>query len=91
MRHTGRPGTPANQSRRPSGVDFRSELGLLKAALIYADNVRLVSVGASTVATLDELRRMPASAKLGLIRNLSPLMQADATPEKPHNTTAQRA
>lgn len=43
-------------TRRTKGVDFRSELGLLKAALLYADNVRLVSVGASTVATLDDLR-----------------------------------
>ncbi len=72
--------------RRSRGVDFRGELGLLKAALLYADQVRLVSVGGSTVATLDELRRMPAAAKLELIRKLLPLMQPDATPESLQNT-----
>ena len=65
-------------SRGPEGVDFRGELGLLKAALLYADCVRLVSVGGSTVASLDELRRMPAPAKLKLIHKLLPLMKPDA-------------
>jgi hypothetical protein len=41
--------------RGPGGVDFREEIGLLKAALLYADHVRLVSVGGSTVTSLDEL------------------------------------
>ncbi len=67
--------------RHSRGVDFRGELGLLKAALLYADHVRLVSVGGSTVASLDELRRMPTAPKLELIRKLLPLMQRDASPE----------
>ena len=67
--------------RGPSGVDFREEIGLLKAALLYADHVRLVSVGGSTVASLDELSRMPPLPKLELIRKLLPLMQPDASPE----------
>jgi hypothetical protein len=65
----------------PGGVDFREEIGLLKAALLYADHVRLVSVGGSTVASLDELSRMPPLPKLELIRKLLPLMQPDASPE----------
>ena len=65
----------------PSGVDFREELGLLKAALLYADRVRLVSVGGSTVASLDDLSRMPPLPKLNLIRNLLPLMQPNASTE----------
>ena len=62
-------------------VDFRNELGLLKAALLYADRVRLVSVGGSTIASLDELRRMPTSPKLALIRKLLPLTNPEASPE----------
>ena len=64
---------------RSRGVDFRSELGLLKAALLYADHVRLVSVGASTVAAFDALGKMPAAAKLELIRDLLPQMRPDAS------------
>jgi hypothetical protein len=67
--------------RGPGGVDFREEIGLLKAALLYADHVRLVSVGGSTVASLDELSRMPPLPKLELIRKMLPLMQPDASPE----------
>ncbi|MDQ3603259.1 MAG: hypothetical protein M3385_05305 [Actinomycetota bacterium] len=67
-------------------MDFRGELGLLKAARLYADRVRLVSVGGSTVAALDELRKMPLSPKLELIRKLLPLMQSDASPETSQET-----
>jgi hypothetical protein len=67
--------------RGPGGVDFREEIGLLKAALLYADHVRLVSVGGSTVASLDELSRMPPLPKLDLVRKMLPLMQPDASPE----------
>jgi hypothetical protein len=67
--------------RGPGGVDFREEIGLLKAALLYADHVRLVSVGGSTVTSLDELSRMPPLPKLELIRKMLPLMQPDASPE----------
>lgn len=59
--------------RGPGGVDFREEIGLLKAALLYADHVRLVSVGGSTVASLDELSGMPPLPKLELIRKMLPL------------------
>jgi hypothetical protein len=67
-------------------VDFGAEIGLLKAALLYADRVRLVSVGGSTVASLDELRTMPPLQKLKLIRKLLPLMQPDASPETSRET-----
>ena len=46
--------------RRSRGIDFRGELGLLKAAILYADHVRLVSVGGSTVATSVEPLRSPS-------------------------------
>ena len=59
-------------------------MGLLKAALLYADHVRLVSVGASTVATFDALGKMPA-AKLELIRDLLPQMRPDASPQDLQN------
>ena len=65
--------------RGPGGVDFREEIGLLKAALLYADHVRLVSVGGSTVASLDELSRMPPLPKLELIRKMLPLMLEDGS------------
>jgi hypothetical protein len=66
-------------SRRAGGVDFRGELGLLKAALLYADHVELCSVGASFMSSLDELGKLPTLEKLALMRRLMPIVQPDAT------------
>jgi hypothetical protein len=63
-------------------VDFRGELGLLKAALLYADRVELVSVGASFMGSLDELGRMRTEARLALMRKLMPLVDPGASPEQ---------
>ena len=37
-------GSLRHTSRRAGEVDFEGELGLLKAALLYADRVELISV-----------------------------------------------
>jgi hypothetical protein len=66
-------------------VDFRGELGLLKAALLYADRVELVSVGASFMASLDELGNLPTPAKLALMGRIMPMVQPDATDQELNN------
>ncbi len=72
LRHTGR--------RRK--VDFRGELGLLKAALLYADRVQLVSVGASTVAAFDKLGNLSTQKKLDFVRQQLPEVYPNASPQE---------
>jgi hypothetical protein len=60
-------------------VDFRGELGLLKAALLYADRVELCSVGASFMSSLDKLGNLPTVEKLALMRRIMPIVHPDAT------------
>lgn len=52
---------------------------MLKAALLYADRVELVSVGASFMASLDNLGAMPMPAKLALMRRLMPIVEPGAS------------
>ncbi len=66
--------------------DFERELDLLKAALLYADRVRLCSVGASFMSGLDDLSNMSLDGKLALIRKYLPVIQPGATPEQLETT-----
>ena len=43
-------------------------MGLLKAALLYADRVKLCSVGASFMSALDDLRNMDLKGKSNIVR-----------------------
>ena len=60
------------------GIDFREELGLVKAALLYADEVELVSVAGSFVASLDRLGRLPTIEQLEVMRRILPKVEPDA-------------
>ncbi len=75
-------GSLRHTSRRAGGADFQGELGLLKAALLYADSVELVSVGASFVAGLDGLGKLPTPEKLALMRRFMPDMDLGGSPKE---------
>lgn len=66
-------------SRRAGGADFRSELGLVKSALLYADQVELVSVAASFVDGLDRLGKLSTPEQLALMRRVLPVVEPDAS------------
>ncbi len=66
--------------------DFERELDLLKAALLYADRVKLCSVGASFMSALDDLGNMDLDGKLAMIDEYLPIIEPDATPEQLENT-----
>jgi hypothetical protein len=66
--------------------DFERELDLLKAALLYADRVRMCSVGASFMSGLDDLSNMSLDGKLAVIRKYLPVVEPGATPEQLERT-----
>lgn len=72
-------------SRRAGGADFRSELGLVKSALLYADEVELVSVAASFMDSLDRLGKLPTLEQLALMRRLLPVVEPDASAREMNN------
>lgn len=60
-------------------IDFRAELGLIKAALLYADKVHLCSVGASWVRSFDHIGHMSVSERAALLKELGPELATDLT------------
>lgn len=66
--------------------NFAHELDLLKAGLLYADQVKVCSVGASFMAGLDDLSNASLEDKLSIIRTYLPLIEPGATPEQLENT-----
>jgi hypothetical protein len=75
-------GSLRQTSRRAGGVDFKGELGLVKAALLYADGVELISVGASFAAGMDELARLTTPEKLVLLRRFLPDLDLEGSPQE---------
>src|SRR5215218_2100337 len=75
-------GSLRQTSRRAGGVDFKGELGLVKAALLYADGVELISVGASFASGMDELARLTTPEKLVLLRRFLPDMDLEGSPQE---------
>ena len=71
-------GSLRHTDRRAGGIDFRDEIDLVKAALLYADEVELVSVGASFMSSLDRLGSLPTVDQLALMRKLLPRVEPDA-------------
>ena len=63
-------------------IDFRAELGLIKAALLYADKVQLCSVGASWVESFDHIGRMSIAERAALIKDLSSELNQDFAPKE---------
>ena len=78
-------GSLRQTSRWAGGVDFEGELGLVKAALPYADGVELISVGASFAAGMDELGRLETPDKLALLRRFMPDMDIGASSPAPRS------
>jgi hypothetical protein len=72
---------PNTRGRSEGFFNFEHELELLKAALLYADRVKVCSVGAAFMAGLDDLRNMDGNGKTALIQKFLPYIQPDATPE----------
>lgn len=64
-------GSSAGADGVSSDFDLGHELNLVKAALLYADRVELVSVGASILAGWVELRDTPRQKRIELIREHS--------------------
>ena len=81
-------GSLPTSGKGPAGgfFDFGRELELLKAALLYADRVKLVSVGASFMAALDDLGSLNKERRIALLRKHLPQMEPGATPEQLENT-----
>ncbi len=71
-------GSLGYKNERMGGIDFRAELGLVRAALLYADEVELVSVAGSFVASLDRLSRLSMVEQLALMRRILPVVEPDA-------------
>ncbi len=82
-------GSLRHSRRRAGGVDFEGELGLVKAALLYADGVTLISVGASFAAGMDELAGLVAPQKLALLRRFMPHMDLGGSPAQTERFFAQ--
>ncbi len=62
-------GSLPRRSDNPEAIlHFEHELGLLKAALLYADRVKLCSVGASLMSALADLRNMDVKGKSNIVR-----------------------
>lgn len=61
-------GSSSGADGRSSDFNLRHELNLVKAALLYADRVKLVSVGASMLSGWVELRDVPRQKRLDLMR-----------------------
>ncbi len=73
---------PSTEDRAEGFFNFEHELGLLKAALLYADRVKLCSVGASFMASLNDLGNAPFKDKLTMVREFLPMTNPDASPEE---------
>jgi len=72
-------GSLRHKGYRTKGIDFTGELGLVKAALLYADRVELVSVGASFMGSMNRLANLSAPEKLRLMKPLIPQFKPDAS------------
>jgi len=72
---------PNTRGRSEGFFNFEHELELLKAALLYADRVKVCSVGAAFMAGLDDLRNMDGNGKTALIQKFLPYIQPNATLE----------
>lgn len=73
---------PSTRDRAEGFFNFEHELELLKAALLYADRVKLCSVGASFMSSLNDLDNPSFKDKLTLMREFLPMTNPDATPEE---------
>jgi hypothetical protein len=73
---------PSTRDRADGFFNFQHELELLKAALLYADRVKLCSVGASFMSSLNDLDNAPFKDKLTMMREFLPMTNPGATPEE---------
>ena len=73
---------PSTENRSEGFFNFEHELELLKAALLYADRVKLCSVGASFMSSLNDLNNTPFKDKLTLLRELLPMINPGASREQ---------
>jgi len=73
---------PSTKDRAAGFFNFEHELDVLKAALLYADRVKLCSVGASFMSGLNNLENMPFKDKLTLVRELLPRINPGASREQ---------
>ena len=72
-------GSLRQTSRRAGGVDFSRELGLLKAALLYADDVTLISVGGSYMNSMNRMANFSSAEKLALMRPIMSFINPKAS------------
>src|SRR5215210_372876 len=73
---------PNTKNRSEGFFSFEHELELLKAALLYADGVKMCSLGAAFMSGLEDLRNMDSKGKADLIRRFLPDIQPGASPEQ---------
>ncbi len=67
---------------RSGRADLRGELGLVKAALLYADHVELCSYGSAVMSTLDDLANPSNRQQLEWMREFIPPMEPGASTEQ---------
>lgn len=72
---------PNTRDQSEGFFNFKHELDLLKAALLYADRVKVCSVGAAFMAGLEDLRTMDNEGKTALVQRFLPYIQPNATLE----------
>src|SRR5215217_2297403 len=74
---------PRTEGRSAEGFfNFDHELELVKVALLYADRVKLCSVGASFMEGLNNLGNLPFKNKLTLVRRFLPMLSPGMSSEQ---------
>jgi hypothetical protein len=68
----------------PGALDLREDLALAKATLLYADRVKLCSVGSSVLSGIAEYAEAPTEKRARLVVRFLPNLQPSFTPGEVH-------
>jgi hypothetical protein len=68
----------------PGALDLREDLALAKATLLYADHVKLCSVGSSVLSGIAEYAEAPTEKRARLVVRFLPDLQPSFTPDELH-------
>jgi integrase len=68
----------------PGALDLREDLALAKATLLYADHVKLCSVGSSVLSGIAEYAEAPTEKRARLVVKFLPELQPSFTPDEIH-------
>ena len=68
----------------PNKLDLSEDLALVKASLLYADKVRLCSVGSSLLSAIAEYAEAPAKERAKLVVRYLPVLQPSMSADEVH-------